>query len=105
MRDREEKGTEEVEVGGVEVVGGGGEGPTAGGDGGSGGGGGSESSSYTDLEVLEMSPDRQREAAKRGTLTSPQMLSVLGGPFKTHKELIRSLLLATVTAVDGAMIS
>ena len=49
-----------------------------------------------------MSPDRQRETVKRGTLTSPQMLSILGGPLKTHKDLIRSLLLATVTAEASA---
>ena len=56
VRDREEKETEEVEVGWDEAVGGGGEGPTAGGDGGSDGVGGSESPSYTDQEVLELPP-------------------------------------------------
>ena len=61
VRDREGKEAEEVEVGGDEVVGGGGEGPTAGGDGGSDGVGGSDSSSYTDQEVLEMPPDRRNE--------------------------------------------
>ena len=73
MRDREEKETEEVEVGGEavegggdEAVGGGGEGPAAGGDGGSAGVGGLDSSSYTDQEVLEMPPDRRREAVERG---------------------------------------
>ena len=50
VRDREGKEAEEVEVGGDEVVGGGGGGPAADGD------GGSESSSYTDQEVLEMLP-------------------------------------------------
>ena len=87
VRDREEKETEEVEVGGDEVVGGGGDGLTAGGDGGSDGVGGSESSSYTDQEVLEMPPDRRREAVERGTLTSRQMLSILGGPSKTPRRL------------------
>ena len=52
VRDWEGKEAEEVEVGGGEVVGSGGEGPAADGD------GGSESSSYTDQEVLEMPPDR-----------------------------------------------
>ena len=74
VRDGEEKETEEVEVGRDEVVGGGGEGPTAGGDGGSDGVGGSESSSYTDQEVLELPPDRWREAVERGTLAGRQMI-------------------------------
>ena len=45
-----------------------------------------------------MPPDRRREAVERGALTSRQMLSLLGGPSKTTKELIQGLLLATATA-------
>ena len=90
--------------GGDEAVGGGGEGPAAGGDGGSAGVGGLDSSSYTDQEVLEMPPDRRREAVERGALTSRQMLCLLGVSSKTTKELIRSLLLTTADVPGDSLL-
>ena len=109
MRDREEKETEEVEVGGEavegggnEAIGGGGDGPAAGGGGGSAGIGGLGSSTYTDQEVLEMPPDRRNEAVERGALSVRQMQSLLGGSSKTIKELLQSLLLTTATAEASA---
>jgi len=104
-RDQEEKGTEEVEVGGRsaeggenEAVGGGGNDPAAGGGGGSVRFGVLGSSTYTDTEVREMLPGQRLEAVAQGKLSERQMRSLLGGSSKTPKELLQSLLLTTAEA-------
>ena len=108
-RDQEEKGTEEVEVGGRsaeggenEAVGGGGNDPAAGGGGGSVRFGVLGSSTYTDPEVREMPPGRRLEVVAQGALSVRQMESLLGGSSKTVKELLQSLLLTTATAEASA---
>ena len=103
----EEKGTEEVEVGersavgGVtEAVGGGGDDPAVGGGGGSVRVGGSGSSTFSDVEVRAMLPSRQLEVVAQGRLLERQMRDLLGGPSKTTKELLQSLLLANADAAE-----
>ena len=108
-RDQEEKGTEEVEVGGRsaaggenEAVGGGGVDPAAGGGGGSVRVGVLGSSTYTDTEVREMLPGQRLEAVTQGKLSERQMRNLLGGSSKTPKELLQSLLLTTASAEASA---
>ena len=111
-RNQEEKETEVVEevdveadpvLGGVtEAVGGGGDDPAAGGGGGSVRVGGSGSSTFSDAEVRAMPPSRQLEVVAQGQLLERQLRGLLGGPSKTPKELLQSLLLANAEAVAAA---
>ena len=111
-RNQEEKETEVVEevdveaepvLGGVtEAVGRGGDDPAAGGGGGSVRVGGSGSSKFSDAEVRAMPPSRQLEVVAQGQLLERQMRGLLGGPSKTPKELLQSLLLANAEAAAAA---
>ena len=111
-RNQEEKETEVVEevdveadpvLGGVtEAVGGGGDDPAAGGGGGSVRVGGSGSSTFSDVEVRAMPPSRQLEVVAQGRLLERQLRGLLGGPSKTTKELLQSLLLANAEAAAAA---
>ena len=108
-RDQEEKGTEEVEVGGRsaeggenEAVDGGGDDPVAGGGDGSVRFGVLGSSTYTDTEVRQVLPGQRLEAVAQGKLSERQMRSLLGGSSKTPKELLQSLLLTTANAEASA---
>ena len=49
-----------------------------------------------------MPPSRQLEVVAQGRLLERQMRDLLGGPSKTTKELLQSLLLTTATAETSA---